>query len=148
MKPAKFGDDFLTGLLHLDEVSPTYVVERAHRVPMGKKTPGVPPSAFLVRYLNYRDHDHILSKGRKHPSLPYDNTTVHLYADFTAEIQKKRRSFTEIQWKLCGKNIPYSMLYLSRLRVPHGVLFGSSRLQRLQMTDWPRCINRGREQRI
>lgn len=98
---------------------PTYVVEWAHRVPTGRSPEGAHPRPFLVRFLNFWDRDMILAEARKHPELPYENTKVMLFPDFSAEVQKRHRSFNEVRCRLRQKDIKYSMLYPSRLRVPH-----------------------------
>lgn len=118
--PAEFAEVFFKSLLDIQEVSPTYVVERAHRVPTGRRVVGAPPRPFLVRFLNYRDRDLILREARKHPTLPYEHTNVHLYPDFTADLQKRRKTFTDIRRRLREREIKYSMLYPCRLRVQHG----------------------------
>lgn len=116
----EFAESFFKSPISLTDISPTYVVERAHRVPTGRGTPGAPERHFLVRFLNYRDQDRILSKAHKHLTLPYENTAVHLYPNFSAELQKKLQTFTDVRRRLGEKDIKYSMLYPSRIRVPHG----------------------------
>lgn len=116
----EFAETFFKTLLNLTEISPRYAVERAHRVPTGRYTAEAPPRPFLVRFLNYRDLDCILSEACKCPNLPYEHTMVHFYPDFSAELQKKRKTFNDICRRLQEHDIKYSMLYLSRLRVPHG----------------------------
>lgn len=118
--PAEFAEAFFKKLLNLTEVTPTYVVERAHRVPTGRSIPGAPPRPFLVRFLNFRDRDRILREARKHPTLPFEHTVVHLYPDFSADLQRRRKTFTDIRRRLRERDIKYSMLYPSRLRVQHG----------------------------
>lgn len=54
---AIFAESLFKQLLNLPDMPPTYVVERAHRVPMGKQPEGAPPRPFLVRLLNYRNRD-------------------------------------------------------------------------------------------
>lgn len=80
---------------------------------------GAPAQPFLVRFLNYHDRDVILAEAQKHPQLPYENTKVMFFPDFTAEVQKRHRSFNEARCRLREKDIKYSMLYPSRLQVPY-----------------------------
>ena len=117
--PAEFAEEFFKTLLNLTDVPPTYVVERAHRVPTGRAIPGNPPRPFLVGFLNYRDRDKILSEARKHPTLNYGNATILLFPDFSADLQRKRKTFNDVRRRLRDKNIKYSILYPSRLRVQH-----------------------------
>lgn len=84
---------------------------------MGNRPPGAYPRPFLVRFLNYRDRDMILSESRKHPELRHENARVMLFPDFLAAIQQQWRSFNDVRKRLREKEINYSMLYPSRLRV-------------------------------
>lgn len=61
----------------------------------------------------------ILAEAQKHPELPYEYTKVMFFPDFLAEVQKRRRSFNEVRCRLRKKEIKYSMLYPSRLRIPY-----------------------------
>lgn len=117
--PVEFAEAFFKKLLGLQHLSPVYVVERAHRVPTGRRPAGARPRAFLVRLLNFRDRDLILAEARKHPELKHENAVIHLYPDFSPELQKKRRSFTDIRRRLREKGLIYNMLYPSRLKVLH-----------------------------
>lgn len=117
--PAVFAEEFFKNLLGFTDVPPTYVVERAHRVPTGRVIPGSPPRPFLVRFLNYRDRDRILSEARKHPTLKHCNSSILLFPDFSADLQRKRKTFNDVRRRLRDKNIKYGMLYPSRLRVQH-----------------------------
>lgn len=114
-RPAEFAEAFFKDILELALVPPTYVVERAHHIPPGCCTPRAPPRPFLVRFLNYRDR--ILSEARKHPNFKYENADIHFYPDFSADLQKKRKTFQDIRRSLREKGLPYSMLYPSCLRV-------------------------------
>lgn len=116
---ATFAEQFFKQILQLGDLPPTYVVERAHRVPAGVRPPGTFPRPFLVRFLNYRDRDMILRESRKHHRLRFENTKVMLLPDFSAETQHKRCSFNDVHKRLREKEIQYSMLYPNRLRVQH-----------------------------
>lgn len=66
-KPVLFAEQFFKQLLSLQDLSPTYVLERAHRVPTGVHPPGAFPRPFLVRFLNYKDRDMILAQPENRP---------------------------------------------------------------------------------
>lgn len=103
--PAEFAENFFKDLLDLPSVSSTYVVERAHQVPMVRRTVGAPPRPFLVKFLNFQDRDCILSEARKHPTLKYENTAVHFYPDFPQTYRKKRKTFQDVRRRLCEKRV-------------------------------------------
>lgn len=115
--PSTFAEQFFKSLLSLGDLPPTYVAERAHRVPTGARPSGAPPRPFLVRFLNYKDRDMLLAEARKHQDLKYENARIMLFPDFSAETQRRRRSFTEVKRRLREMELKYSMLYPSRLRV-------------------------------
>lgn len=112
-----FAEQFFKSLLALGDLPPTYVAERAHRVPTGSRPPGAPPRPFLVRFLNYRDHDMLLAEARKHKELKFENARIMLFPDFSVETQRRRRSFMDVKKRLRDRELKYSMLYPSRLHV-------------------------------
>lgn len=118
-KTTTFAELFFKQLLSLQDLPPTYVIERAHRVPTGNRPPGAFPRPFLVRFLNYRDRDMILTQARKQQDLRYENAKIMLFPDFSAATQYKRRSFNEVRRRLREKEIRYSMLYPSKLRIQY-----------------------------
>lgn len=61
----------------------------------------------------------LLAVARKQQNLKFENTRIMLFPDFSTETQRKRRSFTEIHRRFREKEIKYSMLYPSRLRVQY-----------------------------
>lgn len=118
-RPAQFSEHFFKQLLAMPDMPPTYVVERAHRVPMGNRPPGAFPRPFLVHFLNFRDRDMILMQARKTQELKHDNAHKMLFPDFSAVTQQKRRSFNEVRRLLREKEVKYNMLYPSKLRIQH-----------------------------
>lgn len=85
----------------------------------GRRPAGACPRAFLVHLLNFTDRDLILAKAHKHPELKYENATIHLYPDFSPDLQKKQRSFIDVHRHLREKGLVYNMLHPSRLKVIH-----------------------------
>lgn len=68
-QPALFAYKFFKDLLQLTDISPIYVVERAHRVPLGNYPPGAPPRPFLLRFLKFRNRDRILAEAHEKEEL-------------------------------------------------------------------------------
>lgn len=60
-----------------------------------------------------------LAEARKHKELKFENARIMLFPDFSAETQKRRCSFTDVKRRLRERELKYSMLYPSRLRVQH-----------------------------
>lgn len=108
--PAVFAEAFFKQLLGLQQLSPM-----SH--------------AILVRLLDFRDRDQILAEARKHPELRHENAVIILYPD----LQKKRRSFTDVHRHLREKGLIYNMLYPSRLKVVH---HSSAKFFESEVADW------------
>lgn len=119
-RPAEFAETFLISLLDLPAMPPTFVVERAHRVPPTPPIPGNPPRPFLLKLLNYRDRDRILAAAREKQDLRFNNAKIMLFPDYSPEVQQRRRSFTEVRRRLRDKGLKLSLLYPSKLRVVDG----------------------------
>lgn len=62
-KPAIFAETLFKQLLNLPDMMPTYVVERAHRVPMGKRLGGAPPIPGATFELLRQGYD--LGRGKE-----------------------------------------------------------------------------------
>lgn len=119
-KPAEFVESFLISLLDLPAMSPTFVVERAHRIPPTPPAPGNPPRPLLLRLLNFRDRDKILAAARDKQELRFNNAKIMLFPDYSPEVQQRRRAFTEVRRRLRDKGLKFSLLYPSKLRVADG----------------------------
>lgn len=119
-RPAEFAETFLLSLLELPAMPPTYVIERAHRVPPIPPIPGAPPRPFLLRLLNYRDRDKLLAAAREKQDLRFNNARIMLFPGYSPEVQQRRHSFTEARRRLREKGLKFSLLYPSKLRVIDG----------------------------
>ena len=74
----------------------------------------------MIRLLNYRDRDQILSTARERADIQYENVKLLFFPDYPREIQQQRREYTEIRRRLREKGLKYSLLYPSKLRVTDG----------------------------
>lgn len=118
--PALFTEELLRSLLPSAQLSPYFVVERAHRVPPRPGPEGAPPRTLILRLLNFRDRDELLRASRAAGELPYRNTKLLLFPDYTIETQRQRRSFDAVKADLRKKGIKYSILFPAKLRVVDG----------------------------
>lgn len=92
------------------------VAEIAHRIgpPF---TDRQSPRPIIVKYLNYVDRLTILQKFRAQNSLEIDGYKLLLFADYSAELSKKRRAFTSICTQLHNKKIKFALTYPAVLRI-------------------------------
>lgn len=115
--PSSYLEQLLTQTYGRESFSSTFVVERAHRLSGRPPPQGAPPRTFIAKFLNYRDRDAILRLARVKGNIPFGNHKIAIFPDFSAEVQRRRKSFLEVKRRLRIKNIKYSMLYPARLRV-------------------------------
>ncbi|XP_040286136.1 zinc finger protein 436-like [Bufo bufo] len=99
---------------------PSFVVERAHRIPFKPLPPGAPMPPFILRVLNYGGRDAILAAARQLQDIKFENSRISFYPDFSSEVQKLRRQFTAVRACLREKGFRYAMLYPARLRIQDG----------------------------
>lgn len=133
--PCDFTERWLKELLPEAHFSNLFAVERAHRVPARPPPPGAPPRPFLARMLSSKDRDAALQAARKIPELKYNGTSISIFPDFSAALQKIRATFTDVKRRLRSRSVPYSMAYPARLRVVHNdrtLFFASPR----EAEDW------------
>lgn len=98
-------------------MSPTFVVERAHRIPLTATNRG--SSTFLSSSpVKYHDRDRILLAARV-KDLQYENTKLLFFfsPDYPPEVQQQRQTFTEVRKRLRDKEIKFSLLYPSAVVV-------------------------------
>lgn len=115
--PTTFLEQLLITTYGREAFSPTFAVERAHRMPARPPPQGAPPRTFIAKLLNYKDRDATLRMARLKGNIPIDNVKVAIFPDFSTEVQKRRQNFTEAKRRLRIKNLKYSMLFPARLRV-------------------------------
>lgn len=115
--PELFAEQLIRELLSPITLSPCFIIERAHRIPTRALPPGAPARPFIIKVLNYRDRDAILTAARKKGTVTFENTRLSFYPDFTADVQKKRRQFTQIRSRLRDLGLKYAMIYPTKLRV-------------------------------
>ena len=112
-----FVEKLITENLQPRGLSKFFSVERAHRIPGVPPRPGGPPRTIIAKFFNFRDRDAILQVARNAPPVKRDNATIRFFPDFTLQVQRARRDFSEVKATLRKEGLQYSMLYSARLRV-------------------------------
>lgn len=116
--PPTFLENLLISTFGRPEFYPSFVVERAHRLAARPPPPqGAPPRTFIVKFLNFRDRDTILRLTRLKGNIPFRNSEIKVFLDFSAVVQKKRAHFTEAKRQLRIRHYTYAMLFPASLRV-------------------------------
>ena len=86
------------------------VIDRAHRTLRPPPTVGAKPRAIIVRVHFYREKELILRLQRER-QLEYKGNKLLIFPDYTPEVMRQRREYTEV------------LRMLRELRVEHNLLF-------------------------
>lgn len=93
------------------------MVEHAHRLTARPPPQGAPPRTFIAKFLNFRDQGAILHLTRLKGNIPFKNSEIKVFPDFSAEVQKKRALFVEAKRQLRICHYTYAMLFPARLHM-------------------------------
>lgn len=92
------------------------IIERAHRT--GKiASDRMTPRIILVKLLNFRDKQKILQLARERKEVFLDKCRIYFFSDFSVELQNARKAYTEVKRMLRDREIEYSLVYPSKLRI-------------------------------
>lgn len=73
---------------------------------------------MLAHILNYRDGEIILHLATENANIiQYNVVRISFYLHFSAEVQRRRAKFQDVKRHLMRLQLPYAMLYSTRLRV-------------------------------
>lgn len=85
----RYVEDLLRDLC-AEDLTPMFLVERAHRILGPRPNPGATPRPIIARLLNYRDRDTVLRAAREKGDIQYQGNSIALYQDFTQAVQMAR----------------------------------------------------------
>lgn len=89
-------------------------VERTHHIgpySQERKT----ARATIAAYLNYADKTLILQRFRNKRPLVVEDNPLLIFADYSAEVSKRRKAFNKICTELVERQIKFSLLYPAKL---------------------------------
>ncbi|KAK7888865.1 hypothetical protein WMY93_024425 [Mugilogobius chulae] len=113
-----FINSLLSQVLGPENFSAPLRIERAHRTPATPFTgPKARPRPILVKFLSFQDKIRILRLAREKRELHYQGVRIHVFPDFSVDLEKKRRQFDPIKKKFREMDIKYSLQYPSSLRI-------------------------------
>ena len=96
------------------------VIEKIHRTPTARsQDPEAGPRPILVKFLNFQDKQRILRLAREKGELKFKGGRIHVYADYSAALLKKRRLYDPIKKQCQERALQYSLLYPCRFRIMH-----------------------------
>uniref|UniRef100_H3A438 L1 transposable element RRM domain-containing protein n=1 Tax=Latimeria chalumnae TaxID=7897 RepID=H3A438_LATCH len=92
-------------------------VETAHHALRPRPKEGERPRIIIFKLLRFPDKMHTLCRARELGQLTYQNQKMFFFPDVSAELQARRREFTEAR-RLCHSlRLPFSLLHPAKLRV-------------------------------
>lgn len=109
-EPPPFLEQLLCTTYGKEAFPTTFVVELAQCMSLVSAS----PRTFIAKLINYRDRDTILRQSREKGNIPYGKKIIVVFPDFSAEVQRRHKSFTEAKRRL---RIKYAMLFPAGLRV-------------------------------
>uniref|UniRef100_H3AKF2 L1 transposable element RRM domain-containing protein n=1 Tax=Latimeria chalumnae TaxID=7897 RepID=H3AKF2_LATCH len=113
--PIAFVEKFLVDVLG-EETFPGWVeVERAHHALRPRPRDGERPRILILKLLRYPDKVCILRKARELGQLTYLNQKIFFFPDVSAELQARRREFTEARQLCHSLQISFSLLHPAKL---------------------------------
>ncbi|XP_064417918.1 T-complex protein 11-like protein 2 isoform X6 [Latimeria chalumnae] len=113
-----FVESLLPKVLGEDTFPRRLEIERAHRALRPRPGPGERPRIIIAKFLRYQDKVNTLRRARELGSLTFENNRLFLFPDLSADLQVKRREFTEARWLCHSLQLPFFLLYPAKLRVP------------------------------
>lgn len=90
-------------------------VEREHRIG-APQTDRRRPRQFIIKYLNYKDEAAILQKFRSSRKVHLKGTDWLIFADYSAELTRKRKMLSKVCTVLYQKNIKFTSAYPATLQ--------------------------------
>ena len=113
-----FMEKLIPHLLGVENFPTPPVMEKIHRQPATRRQDSkAGPRPILVKFLNFQDKLKILRLAREKKELVYKGGRIHVYADYSAALLKKRRLFDPVKKTCQERNIEYSLLYPCRFRI-------------------------------
>lgn len=103
----------------LDFTSPrAVVIERAHRVGP-PRDPGAPPRTLLMKFLNYKDKQAVISAMRNKKDVRYKDQQVKIYPDLATGIHQLRKQFDPIRQELRNLKVRHGVIHPAKLIVTY-----------------------------
>lgn len=74
---------------------------------------------MILCFIRFKDKELVMQIAWEKGTLPYKNTTVHLFNDLSLETGRKIKLYDGVKQVLKNKRITYELLYPVRLHITH-----------------------------
>ncbi|KAJ1114891.1 hypothetical protein NDU88_003121 [Pleurodeles waltl] len=98
-------EPWMKGLMGPQQLMPFFALERAHRLLTRPPTTGRPPRPVVANLLHCKDRDLLLQRAHEEGPFDVENSRVSMYSDYTAAVQAKRASYTDVRKALRTEGI-------------------------------------------
>lgn len=115
-QPTSFIESFLQKVFGAQAFPRTVAVNRAHRLAVQKRKVGA-PRPFIACIHHFQMKQRIMQLARERGSLDYKGSEIHIYADYSAEVARRRATFAPIKAQLKKDGLRFSLLFPAKLRV-------------------------------
>lgn len=113
-----FLENWLPKLLG-NTLTPTPVIERAHRVGQANTSRSSAPRPIVIKFLNYKDRENTLKAARRQREVRYNNQRISFFPDLSTETRQRQRLFDGVKAKFRAMNIRYGLLYPAHLVITY-----------------------------
>lgn len=113
-RPTSFLESFLGEVLGPFTRPPT--VDRAHRLAIQRRQDGA-PRPFIACIHHFQMKQRIMQLAREKGRLSYKGAEIHIYADYSAEVSRRRAAFTPVKAQLRRAGYSFSLRFPAKLRV-------------------------------
>lgn len=118
-QPTEFISNLLFELFRQDFSKPPKV-DRAHRNVAQKPAGNERPRPFIAKLHHFQVKEKILRLAREKETLNYNGKRIHIFPDFSAEVNKRRAAFSECKQKLHAAHVRFGLRYPATLHFSHG----------------------------
>ena len=108
---------FLTEIFGAEAFPSPPAVDRAQRLAMPRKKQDEPPLPFIARIHHYQSKERIMKLAREAGSLSFRGSEIHIYPEYSAEVSKKRATYSTVKSQLRDAGFGYRTFFPARLQV-------------------------------
>lgn len=114
-----FLEGWLPKALGADTFPTPPVVERAHRIGRPSAGRDPKPRTVIMKFLNCRDKENAMRAARAKKSVLFENHSIRIYPDHSAETHRQQRLFDPVKRQLQSMGLRYGLLYPATMVVTY-----------------------------
>lgn len=116
--PTEFVEALIPKLLGEENFHSSVIIDRAHRTLQPCPPAGAKPRAIIARGHFYREKELIL-RLRRTRELEFKGNKVLIFPDYTPEVMRQRRLFSEVLARLRELKAEHSLFFPAKVRIKH-----------------------------